>query len=161
MNIVCSTLTANNFQRIKEFKMDLGFTLSLDKSNNGPMRTIIKIRDPFVRHYYEIHGSYPNKHGTIGKIGIYIDPKTPNDKLKFFEEDKEFVMEFDKNIENLRNYLSKIIGEIESGKVKSREVEVDTDGGIEFYVDKNLPPEQYMEEFLKQKKRMEDLNIIK
>jgi hypothetical protein len=162
MNIVCSSLVARNFEKVKEFKRDLGFTLSQDvKNGNGPMRTIFKIRDPFVRHYFEIYGFYPNKNGTIGKIGIYIDPKVLNDKLKLFDDDKEFVFEFDSNIENVRAYLSKVIGDIESGTVKAKDIEVNTDGSIEFYVDPNLPPEQYMEEFLKQKKRMEELNLLK
>ena len=161
MNIICSSQVARNFDLMKEFQRDLGFTLTQDmKSGNGPMRTTIKIRDPFVRHYFELFGCYPNKHGTIGKIGIYIDPQTPNDKIKMFDDDKEFDFDF-KKPENIRIYLSTILGEIESGKAKVKDIEINIDGSIEFYVDPNLPPDQYMEEFLKQKKKMEDLNLIK
>ena len=162
MNIVCSTLVSRHFEYMKEFKRDLGFTLTQDlKNGNGPMRTVIKIRDPFVRHYFEYFGFPPNKHGTIGQIGVYIDPKTPNDKIKVFDEDKEFIFDFHKDVENMRMYISSVIGEIESGNVKSKDVEMDMDGSIEFYVDPNLPPDKYMEEFIKQKKRMEDLNLLK
>ena len=161
MNIICSTSVSRNFEFMKEFKRDLGFTLTQDmKSGNGPMRTTIKIRDTFVRHYFELFGCYPNKHGTIGKIGVYIDPQTPNDKIKIFDDDKEFVFDFNKN-ENMRVYLSNIIGDIETGKAVAKDIEVNTDGSIEFYVDPNLPPDKYMEEFLKQKKKMEDMNLIK
>lgn len=161
MNIICSSLVARNFEFMKEFKRDLGFTLTQDmKSGNGPMRTTIKIRDTFVRHYFELFGCYPNKHGVIGKIGVYIDPQTPNDKIKMFDDDKEFIFDYNKD-ENMRLYLSNIIGDIESGKAQAKNIEVNTDGSIEFYVDPNLPPDKYMEEFLKQKKKMEDLNLLK
>jgi hypothetical protein len=163
MNIVCSSLVSRNFEFMKEFQRDLGFTLTQDmKNGNGPLRTVIKIRDPFVRHYFEFFSCYPNKHGTIGKIGVYIDPKIPNDKIKLFDDDKEYSFYFDRNsVDNMRNYISGIIGEIESGSVKSNEVEMDMDGTIEFYVDPNLPPDQYMEEFIKQKRKMEELNLLK
>jgi hypothetical protein len=148
---------------MKEFKRDLGFTLTQDLQNgNGPMRTVIKIRDPFVRHYFDYFGFAPNKHGIIGSIGVYIDPKIPNDKVKVFDDDKEYIFDFDKdNIDSMRSYISSLIGEIESGETKSKAVEMDMNGSIEFYVDPNLPPDKYMEEFIKQKRRMEELNLLK
>jgi len=163
MNIVCSTPIAKNFERVKEFKMDLGFSLTQDASMGGKssMRTIFKIRDPFVRHYQGLYECFVNKHGNIGSIGIYIDPSISNYEFKLFENDEEFSIPFDPGIENVRQYLSNVIGEIESGRLTSKNVEVSTDGSIEFYVDPNLPQEEYMEEFLKQRQRMEDMNILK
>lgn len=161
MNIICSSLVSRNFEFMKEFKRDLGFTLTQDmKSGNGPMRTVIKIRDPFVRHYYELFGCYPNKHGMIGIIGVYIDPSMGNDKIKFFDDDKEYIFDIDRT-ENIRNFISRALGEIESGQVKAKDIDINTDGSIEFYVDPNLPPDKYMEEFLKQKKKMEEMGLIK
>ena len=161
MNIICSSLVSRNFEFMKEFKRDLGFTLTQDmKSGNGPMRTVIKIRDPFVRHYYELFGCYPNKHGMIGVIGVYIDPSMGNDKIKFFDDDKEYIFDIDRT-ENIRNFISRALGEIESGQVKAKDIDINTDGSIEFYVDPNLPPDKYMEEFLKQKKKMEEMGLIK
>lgn len=161
MNIICSSLVSRNFELMREFKRDLGFTLTQDmKSGNGPMRTVIKIRDPFVRHYYELFGNYPNKHGMIGTIGVYIDPSVDNNKIKFFDDDKEYVFDIDRT-ENIRMFISRALGEIESGQVKAKNIDINTDGSIEFYVDPNLPPDKYMEEFLKQKKKMEDIGLIK
>ena len=162
MNIVCSAFIAKKFETVNEFKIDLGFTLTQDiNQGKGNMRTIIKIRDPFVRHYFELHGFYANKHGHIGSIGIYIDPNIKNHEFKLFDDNKEFIIPFDPGIENVRQYLSKMIGDIEDGKFQSTDVEMSTDGSIEFFVDPNLPPDQYMEEFLKQKRRMEELGLIK
>jgi hypothetical protein len=162
MNIVCSTFIAKKFETVKEFKRDLGFTLTQDMNQGkGMMRTVFKIRDPFVRHYHGMYGFFANKHGCIGSIGIYIDPTIPNKEFKLFDEDREFTIPFDPGIENVRQYLSKMIGEIESGELQSVNVEVSTDGSIEFYVDPNLPPDEYQQEFLKQKRRMEELGLIK
>ena len=162
MNIVCSGAIAKKFETVKEFTRDLGFTLTQDlDQGKGVMRTIFKIRDPFVRHYHGLYDFYANKHGNIGSIGIYIDPQTSNHELKLFDDDEEYIIPFDPGIENVRNYLSNMIGDIESGKLQSKNVEINTDGSIEFFIDKNLPPDQYMEEFLKQKRKMEELNIIK
>lgn len=161
MNIVCSSLVAKNFEKVKEFTMDLGFTLTQDMNQGRVMRTVFKIRDPFVRHYHGLYEFYANKHGNIGSIGIYIDPSISNHEFKLFDNDEEFTIPFDPGIENVRQYLSKIIGEIESGNIISKNIEVSTDGSIEFYVDPNLPPDQYMEEFLKQKRKMEEMNLLK
>jgi len=162
MNIVCSTTLAKKFETIKEFNRDLGFSLTQDMNQGkGVMRTIFKIRDPFVRHYHGLYDFYANKYGSIGRIGIYTDPSCNNHEIKLFDDDEEFIIPFDPGIENVRQYLSKMIGEIESGVLRSTNIEVNTDGSIEFFVDPNLPPDQYMEEFLKQKRRLEDMNIIK
>lgn len=161
MNIICSSLVSHKFELMKEFKRDLGFTLTQDMGGGGgPIRSNIKIRDPFVRHYFELFGCYPNKHGIVGSIGIYIDPSISNEKIKIFDDDKEFIFDIDKN-ENMRIQLSKIIGDMESGTVKPKDVEIGTDDSIEFYVDPNLPPDKYMEEFIKMKKKMEELGIMK
>ena len=165
MNIVCTSAIAKNFERVKEFKMDLGFSLTQDsnmvKGGKSSMRTVFKIRDPFVRHYHSLNDIFVNKHGNIGSIGIYIDPSIKNYEFKLFNNDEEFSIPFDPGIENMRQYLSNIIGDIESGKLISKNVEVGMDGSIEFYVDPNLSQEEYMEEFLKQKRKMEELKILK
>lgn len=161
MNIICSSLISRKFEHIKEFKRDLGFTLTQDMKNGNGLRTVMKIKDPFVRHFNNLYGTYPNKHGMIGRIGIYIDTNISNDMIKIFDDDKEFIFEIKHNVGDMRTYLSEVISNIESGDVMSKSIEVNTDGSIEFYVDPNLPPDEYMKEFLKQKKKMEDMNIIK
>jgi hypothetical protein len=161
MNIICSTLISKKFESIREFKRDLGFTLTQDMKNGSGLRTVIKIKDSFVRHFNNLYGVYPNKHGMIGRIGIYIDTNISNDKIKIFDDDKEFIFEINRNIEDMRTYLSNIITSIESGEVISKDIEINTDGSIEFYVDPNLSPDEYMKEFLKQKKKMEEMNILK
>lgn len=153
MEIVTSNGMIRRFRTINEFTMDLGFAKTVDakkEGTKGPGQIVIKIRDPFVKRYSVLTGSYLIKSGCIGSLDFYTDNRLGENEFIIYDQDKEYKFTYDGRSE-IRSYLSDKLDKILSEEAQAKELEMNMEEKIEFKLDKNLS----QTEFLQKQKEME------
>jgi len=161
MEVVASHLVMRKFRSIKEFTMDLGLSKTNEvqkEGNKGPGQIVIKIKEPFIKRYSLEKGVYLSKAGNIGSLVFYTDSSMRNNQFSIYDENKEYQFTY-KDTSNPREFLSNILDKILEQKVDGVELNTSLSQDIEFKVDKNLPQVEFIEEYIKMRKKMEEMNI--
>jgi hypothetical protein len=126
MEIVANKDMLRNFMKQKEFKMDLGESLTKtenegdgDKPN---FRTVIKITDPFSKKYHSMYGNYLYKYGTFGKIVLYVDYDYQDNLFTLFDYEKMYDITYDET-KDFRTFLTETFKNISDQKLESQKLE--------------------------------------
>lgn len=161
MEVVASHLVMRKFRTIKEFRMDLGISKTHEvqkEGNKGPGQVTIKIKDPFIKRYSLEKDVFLSKTGNIGTLSFYTDPSMMNDQFAIYDQNKEYNFTF-KETGNVREFLSSVLDQVLGEENKGIELGVNLSENIEMSIDKNLPQIEFMEEYMKMRKKMDDLGI--
>lgn len=114
MVIVGNSVTLRNFKNIKEFKIDLGESITkeenLGDSAHPNFKTVIKLTDPFVKKYFNMFGNYTFKHGKIGSLSVYSDDNMRGNMLSFYEGDNIYDVDYKGG--NFRSFLNFTLDDI-------------------------------------------------
>jgi hypothetical protein len=128
------------------------------EGNKGMGQLTIKIKDPFVKRYSLEKDVYLSKTGNIGTLSFYTDSSMKNDQFAIYDQNKEYNFTF-KETGNVREFLSSILDQILGEEAKGVELGINLSENIELSIDKNLPQTEFMEEYIKMRKKMDELGI--
>jgi len=161
MEVVASHLVMRKFRTIKEFKMDLGLSKTNEiqkEGNKGPGNIVIKIKDPFIKRYSLEKDVFLSKSGNIGTLTFYTDPSMKNDQFAIYDQNTEYNYTY-KETNDIREFLSEILNKIIGEEAQGIDLKVNLEENIEMSIDKNLPQIEFMEQYIKMRKRMEEMDI--
>ena len=105
--ILINLTMINSFRNIKEFKLDLGHSLTNEQNRFLP-------NDINVQKHYMFFNKIITKCGNIGKLHIYSNFKIPQNTIEIYNEKDKFIYELDGNIslyENINNGLDEFFTE--------------------------------------------------
>jgi hypothetical protein len=127
MIIVTNSLILKNFKTIDEFNMSLGESLTkeenLGDSSHPNYQTVFKIRDPFVRKYYNMTNKFIFKYGNIGTLNIYRDQYMDNNLLLFFTDDERVYTIIYDNNQNFRSFINKSLDKVINMEIEDKKIE--------------------------------------
>lgn len=156
MEIVSNGLLLRKFRNIKEFTMDLGISKSSEikkEGNKGMGQMTINIKDPFIFKYSNEKGRYIVKSGNIGTLGFYTDNLIQGYDYYIYDKNKEYKFTYVDN-GDIREYLSGILDKVLNEDIEPNVLDVNMEDKIEYKLDKNLPKDKFIEEYMKINKKL-------
>jgi len=168
MNIVANIYVLKYFKGIEFFEMDLGWRIKElpdvnKKIFQGEKRTQIKIKDNFIKTYFDNYGRMVFKIGKISFINFYDDLQMGNDELFVFKGDKIYEVNFDTKYKSEpRKFLSDLLESIDNDVIEASSKLASTDlggkvatnmGDIE-RPDISLPYEQYIDALIERRRQI-------
>lgn len=158
MNIVANIYVLKYFKEIEYFKIDLGWRVKEMPDVNkkifqGEKKPKMKIRDEFVKTYFDNYGRMVFKIGKIAFINFYDDLQMKNDELYVFKDDKIYEVEFGAKYKSEpRSFLSDLLESIDNNVIEATSELALTDLGGKIATnmgdidrpDISLPTEQYV-----------------
>ena len=171
--VVSNSAILRHFKKIDVFKLDMGsnyFGPAVELKDNK--RAKLKIKDEFIKKYESITNKLIHKYGEIGSIKFYEDLTLNNNEFHIYTS-KGDIFELDMSPDdfarNPKEYLAEIIELIETGKAETddqiRERKELEERKNKIYTtmpadierpDISLPKEQYLEEMVKYRKKLNE-----
>jgi len=99
--LVINKIDINNFRKIKQFKLDLGASLTNNENKFIP-------NDPIMQKHYMFFDQIITKTGSIGNLQIYSNFKTKQGYINIYNEKDMLEYKIDSNIslyDNINNCL--------------------------------------------------------
>jgi len=173
MKIVANIYVLKYFKEIEYFEMDLGWRVrELPDVNRkvyqGEKRSEIKIKDEFIKTYFENYGRMVFKIGKIGFIGFYDDIQMDNNELYVFKDDKIYEVEFGSKykseprkflsdlLESIDNDILEVTKELASSDLAGK---IATNMGDVERPDISLPYDQYVDALIERRRKLTE-NLI-
>jgi len=167
MKIIANHYILRYFSKIDLFTVDLGTNLTgavETKKTNNKFKLIIK--DEFIKKYQNINDTFIQKYGNIGNLAFYEDPKFSQFEFHIYNNDK--IYEINATNEDLEDdpstYLINALIAIENAE-KSIPEEYDmiknvvyTTGDDISTPDLSLPKDQYIDELINYRKKIDKDN---
>ena len=166
MNIVANIYVLKYFKEIEYFEIDLGWRVKeLPDVNRkvfqGEKKSQIKIKDDFIKTYFNNYGRMVFKIGKISFINFYDDLQMKNNELYVFRDDKIYEVEFSSKYKSEpRKFLSDLLESIDNNVIEATSELASTDlggkvatnmGDIE-RPDISLPYDQYVDAMIERRR---------
>lgn len=173
MNIVANIYVLKYFKEIEYFEIDLGWRVKeLPDVNRkvfqGEKKREVKIKDDFVKTYFDNYGRMTFKIGKIGFINFYDDLQLKNDELYVFKDGKIYEVEFGSKYKSEpRKFLSDLLESIDNDVIEATSELVSTGLGGKVATnmgdidrpDISLPYDQYIDALVERRRMItEKLN---
>ena len=166
MNIVANIYVLKYFKEIEYFEMDLGWRIKeLPDVNRkifqGEKRKEIKIKDNFIKAYFDNYQRMVFKIGKIAFINFYDDLQMKNNELYVFKDEKIYEVEFEAKYKSEpRKFLSDLLESIDNNVIEATSELASSDLGGKIATnmgdierpDISLPYDQYIEAMVERRK---------
>lgn len=159
MIIVGNNNILKNFKKIKEFKIDMGDSLTksenIGDSSHPNFQTVFKTRDDFIRKYHNITNKFIFKYGNIGTLNIYTDQTINNNTLSFFtDDDRLYNIEY-KNQDDFRNFINECLEKVTNMEMSDKKIQYEESEKENYKKStKDMSKEELIDFLLKKRKEM-------